>query len=291
MKRIFKLLFNSKSLGVLMLALMLPFSLNLAEAAKPCITDPKHQGCKDDGDEDFGYVTTAADNWAYWDGPDFIWEETPNLDFEARNCGNGGPADPNPQGYVAYICHEYDWPMDNIVHINLDSSWRSGTPEGPGDNGFTAVELCGLVEGGSYGNEGDLVMNLSTSESRSYYYGMDPTWNEGPCIGPADPDDPDTCLVLFATQAYFDHPIDHPDHCSDRKCGRRVQLAGWGKAIPAGKIPDTDIYEYNPFVNLQNIPIDRLTVTFRAIGKNKVAASCHYDVTDEEIYFRTRISE
>jgi len=272
MKHLFGILFNSKSLVVLMVALMLPLSLNLAEAGNPkCPGD--HQSCKDDGGSDLSYVTSPADNWAFWDGGNYIWEETPNSDLIARYCGNGDPADPNPQGYVAYICHESaygDWPMKNTVHIKLDPDWRVGTPEGPGDDDLTADDLCKLAEGNSTG--GALVMNLPTSESVSYYYGMDPTWNEGPCI---DPDDPDTCLVLFATQGYFDHRPHHPEHCSDRKCGRRVQLAGWGQANPAPEFGD-NIYEYNPFVCNQDIPIDDMTVTFRAVGKNKVAARCHY---------------
>jgi len=286
MKHLSRLLFNNRGLGLLTLVFLLLLAIDPA-IAKPtnCVKDDPRPSCQDDGGENFGYVTTEANNWAYWDGGEYIWEETPLLDLIPRYCGNGDPADPNPQGYVAYICHEYayaTWPMVNTVHIKLDDDWRDGTPEGPGDNGLAADDICKFAEGGSTG--GDLVMNRLTSESRAYYYGMDPTWNEGPCINP------DTCLVLFATSAYFDDRTNHPEHCSDRKCGRLVQLAGWGIASPAGEIDD-NIYEYNPFVYEQDIPIVDLTVTFRAIGKNKVAASCHYDVSGEQIYFKTRITK
>jgi len=303
MKHLSRLLFNSRGLGLLTLVFLLLLVIDPAIAKPPNCVDPDPRpSCQDDGGENLGYVTTAADNWAYWDSGKYIWEKTPSqpppppppplpLDFFPRYCGNGDPADSNPQGYVAYICHEEayaTWPMVNTVHINLDGVPRDGAPEGPGDNGLTAAQICEFAEGGSTTTYGDLVMNLETSESRAYYYGMDPTWNEGPCI---DPDNnPDTCLVLFATTAYFDDRAAHREHCSDRKCGRLVQLSGWGQAEPAGEIVD-NIYEYNPFVNQQDIEIDELTVTFRAIGKNKVAARCHYKPEPDTIWFKTRLPE
>lgn len=49
MKHIFR--FNTKSLGILALAFLLPLSINPLEAAKPggCDTDPPHPSCNDDG--------------------------------------------------------------------------------------------------------------------------------------------------------------------------------------------------------------------------------------------------
>jgi len=50
MKHLFRFLFNSRSLGLLTLALFLPLSFNPADAGKPdCIEDPTHPSCKDDG--------------------------------------------------------------------------------------------------------------------------------------------------------------------------------------------------------------------------------------------------
>lgn len=238
-------------------------------------------------DPDPDYVTTLTDNWAMWDGGDHIYE-TPQggeEDPRPRYCGEGGLGDPNPQGDVGYICHQFGpWPMENLLHITLVADWkpRDIGVEGRGADGFTAAELCALAEA-----EAGLVMNIHEdnnygydSLSRSYYYAMDPTWNDGPCI---DDEDPNTCGVKAYTQAYF---TGGAEHCNARgACGRLVELEGWGSVEPAGQ---TDgVWEYNPFSKGQNIEIKDLTVTFRAIRRDKVAARCHYDVPDQMIYFRT----
>jgi hypothetical protein len=96
--------------------------------------------------------------------------------------------------------------MENLLHITLEAGWKpeENGVEGRGADGFTAAELCALAETKA---EAGLVMNIHEdnnygydSLSRSYYYAMDPTWNDGPCI---DDEDPNTCGVKAYTQAYF----------------------------------------------------------------------------------------
>lgn len=225
------------------------------------------------------YVTTLTDNWAMWSGKhiyEITQSDAPNPN--PRYCGDGGAGDPNPQGQVSYVCHQFEpWPMENQVHVELSSSWQREV-EGRGADGYTAAELCDVAEAG-------LVMNHhNESLSRSYFYAMDPTWNDGPCIPDANYS---TCLVKVYTQAYF---TAGNDHCNNRGCGRLVELEGWGDVDPAGEA-SAGVWEYNPFVADRDIEIERLTVTFRAIRRDKVAARCHYNVRNAGIYFSTTIVE
>lgn len=220
------------------------------------------------------YKTTTAPNWAYWDSH-YIYE----VPMGPRYCGEGGPDGKNPQGGYGYVCHEQGIPMPNEVRIDL-------------------TDLAGLWV--STGRESDLCVRLDSeqfafnvwngdeavSPSYKYFYSMDPTWIDGPCV---DTDDPDTCWVRSYTQAYF------WNECDDPGKGRLIELEGWGYVEPYGL--DGDVYEANAFRRCQDIPIKQLIVKFRGCGRDKVVAECIYNfgdpvlgpiVGDDVPYFKTR---
>jgi hypothetical protein len=216
-------------------------------------------------------VMTPVANTAYWDGA--IWEETPDSGYgamEPRNCGCGGY--PNPQGSAGYVCHAGAlFPlMNNLVHVDLRSFEADPVkddvrdPQCPrlAEEEFVFNVQAGFEYWGFLPNPDDPF----TSRSRSYWYGMDPTWIDGPCYHGADIDA--NCNVRVYTQAYFDN------ECIGSKCGRLIELEGWGHAtpVPAGVGP----LEFNPFTVTQAIEIEELTVYFRGIRRDKRVAECRY---------------
>jgi hypothetical protein len=220
-----------------------------------------------------GTMTPVA-NTAYWDG--LVREETPIEEgggMVPRSCGCGGY--PNPQGGAAFVCHAGElFPlMNNLLNIDLVGVPAYDT------RGSEADDLCGLLfnselffnvqEGFTYEGFTQDPENLFTSRSRSYYYSMDPTWIDGPCYEGSDVDA--NCNVKVYTQAYFVY-----DDCVGRKCGRLVELEGWGHATPIE--PDTpgDVLEFNPFLVSQEIDIEEMTIYFRGLGKDKRVATCKY---------------
>jgi hypothetical protein len=244
-------------LGLLAAALLAVSGAEAAKGGKPGKPGP------DPGPD--GVMTPVA-NTAHWDG--LIWEETP-LDegggMEPRNCGCGGY--PNPQGGVGYVCHAGTlFPlMNNLVHIDLVGVSPTIT------DGREGAELCGrlFTDAVVFNVQAEYTYVDSydfTSRSRSYWYGMDPTWIDGPCYDGADEDA--NCNVRVYTQGYFDN------ECAGSKCGRLIEVEGWGHAtpVPAGGNP----VEFNPFTVTQGIEIEELTVYFRGIRRDKRVAECIY---------------
>ena len=235
---------------------LVPFTLYFmlgavpALAVKPdCSVNSSHPSCKDDGTSPEGTMTPAG-NWAFWDGP-LVWEETPGSSMPiARDCGCSGY--PNPQGQVGYVCHAGElFPlMDNLVRINLAGLTPTSTKGREVDywcyEYLPTHELVFNVKEGldyPYFEQPD---DSFTSISRSYWYGMGPEWNDGPCYHGSDPEA--NCNVNVYTQAYF-----VPDDCTGRKCGRLVELQGWGRVQPVVPVNQGDVLEFNPFYDPQDI--------------------------------------
>jgi len=257
-----KSIFNGRVAGVFLVMLFMTLGSGpvIAGPEKNCESDKwkDHPICTGDdpgGDDPVG-VMTPTFNTAHWFGPHITEEDPAGGEFEPRACGCGGY--PNPQGAAGHVCHQFG-PMENLVRVDLTN--LSYQPEGKG-----ASDYCDWLY------YGDLVFNVwpgddrDDSISRSYHYGMDPTWNDGPCI-----DEQSSCLVKVYTQAYFE---EGPIGCEGSKCGRLVELEGWGRVDPYGQVDG--VYEFNPFRAGPDIYIDELMVTFRGVKRDKRVARCSY---------------
>ena len=227
-----------KRLGALLFSLVMTTGFAAAAVAAPKCPDPP---CKDSGGDE---IMTLVDVYANWSGSGELADASP------RFCTADGTLS---NGYVGYPCD-----MNPRVNVGLGEPDRI-----EGQDADTLCPLLGnLLLGGDNGSIGDEY--VGESRITAYHFTMDPTWNDGMCIG-----EDASCLVRVRITAYFD------DWGEGKKRGRLVLFRGWGDAIPAGG------NELNPFVNYQEIPIHYLEVHFMGIRNNREVALCEYGGLDE----------
>lgn len=269
---------------ILVIITILAFAMAGMAVAKPKCPDPPCNQTTPDG------TMTPVGNTAMWESK-LILETTPGDvgGQTPRNCGCSGY--PNPQGQVGYVCHAgaLFTSMNNLLHIEL--SGINNTPV----KGREKDVWCPLLKEHKYVfnvkdredywslEDGDPIYADPdnpyyypeiTSISRSYWYGMGPEWNDGPCYDGSDEEA--NCNVMVYTQAYF-----VPNDCTGRKCGRLVELEGWGQVKPVPKVVGHDL-EFNPFSHEEGrtIVIEELTIYFRGLGRDTRVAECKYKSDD-----------
>jgi hypothetical protein len=300
MKRIFGIISNPRALSVLTLFLLLPLAIDPANAKPPNCEDPDPRpACQNDGGDDNEYAQTNSPNWVILgDGPGIgiPWEGG-----DPRFCAGDGEvmSNPNPQGGIAYVCHQdVDFYYGgNWVHVDLSDLLPE--PDTPGGDDYELIKsgrddyLCDrlLYPNSNPDPEGEDLVPVDMGNTQPwpgrddsygtrlwmYYLSMDPTWNDGPCTVE---NETNSCYVKIHISAYFN------DDCNTKKCGRLIAMDAWGRVEPNAERTDEGKIEINPFSRYQEIDIEEMTVNFKGIGRDKVVASCYYDNMDGSGYTR-----
>jgi hypothetical protein len=133
--------------------------------------------------------------------------------------------------------------------------------------------LCGLLSE-------DLVFGDQVKRITAFAFSSSTEWNGTICLDEGGTE-PTTCRINV--QNWFYGSICHPAELVGGECaGNRliiVEAFGPAEAAPAP--------ELNPFTEPQNIDLNELTFTIKAIGKNRTEATCTIDLGLKPVTFHT----
>lgn len=207
---------------------------------------PGHPSCNSTGGDDSGnYTVTAQDTYANWG------EAVADNIFSLQRYCTTGYIGPN-QGYSHDACDTS--PGSPTVTIQFEEWDYAASGRKP--------ELCDLLsEGMIFGDDTDGFTNRITG----FDFSVSTEWNGVVCLD--DGSGSTTCRIRVQNTAYGELCTETERDSGD--CGERlIVMTGFGPAQAASET------EANPFTQDQDIDLNELTFTIKAVGKNRTEATC-----------------